>query len=122
MSRGRRSGRQRDSALVQDCAGNAIQAVDLRGQNHPVRSYPQTLCPLLEIGTESLLGEEPDQEFWHRREVHPSDETLESPCYISILRRTGDNTIAGQLSQNRMPLRIPPCRAIERNLVLSRIR
>ena len=78
-TRERRSGRRRGSAPVRDCAGNAIQAVGLRVQMHPTRSYRQTLCPRLEIETESRWGEEPHPESWYRREVDPLDQTLESP-------------------------------------------
>src|SRR5437773_444124 len=90
-TRERHSDRRRGSAPVRGFAGNAIQAVGLRERIHPTRSFHPTLCPFLAIGTGNPWGEVLDREFWHLREVHPSDETRNhhlglSPLYF-IARR-----------------------------------
>ena len=90
-TRERHSDRRRGSAPVRGFAGNAIQAVGLRERIHPTRSFLPTLCPFLAIGTGNPCGEVLDREFWHLREVHPSDETRNhhlglSPLYF-IARR-----------------------------------
>src|SRR5207247_5861169 len=59
--------------------------VGLRERIHPTRSFHPTLCPFLAIGTGNPWGEVLDREFWHLREVHPSDETRNHHLGLSPL-------------------------------------